>query len=557
MVQEFEQITTKKQNELARLYPFWFDQIPEDTPAPLLFGSSNYDLHEEVSLQELIELKGQSVEAVHYGKGVEYQKQTVLSSYYVQKRRDKIRARKNYEQRLSAGAVRPGALGIVGSNLDICNTSKLEKEVRAGLFRAQNMIQKVRLGVNLSDFDIEVVECAEFSPVPYRFEPIPLKRPIVSDTVCSCGKPLGHVVELQRHKEHGSGSINGVATCKSVWACPVCRTRIIQERSEELKQLYDKWRDQGGHVFMLTLTVPHKKGDNLAELYGSNAQGTGISGAMAKFRSSRDFGRLFKEKSGYLGDVRGVEVTWGKQNGFHPHVHMLIFSKYTFDFKEFRHRFYKTWSRACVESGLKRPSWEHGVDVSYCEDPEQAQYIAKWSAATELVSDGMKKARAGNFSIAELERCLYDRKYRESRRIGLKRTAAVLRAYYGAMHGQRMLQTGGISPDGNWKKELLEITDEDDSDRENHAHICDLEYRTYIKIKRAGKLPDLLQAAERGTSDAHRIANVRKFLTANDYDPEAARARGPGPPPSCFSYSTDVEDDFYRDKMLQANPDWQ
>jgi len=560
IVQEFEQISTKEQNLLARLYPNIFDHIPETIPAPLLFGSDNYEIEDQVALEELLSMKGQEIQQVHE-QGTEFNKQTVLSANYVTRRYKKVQAQKNFLARKRAGAVSDSALGIVGSNLDKGNTRTLQKETRAGLYRAQNMIQKIRLGIDVSEFEItckgntgsglSITFCGPKSntlwPCPGKFQKKALKRPIVSKNVCECGKPLGHVVELQRNREHGSSSVNGVATCKSVWSCPVCRTKIISERSDQLKEIYKKWKDRGGHVTMITLTVPHSKGDNLAELYGSNTQGTGITGALGNFRSSRHFSKDFKEQAGYFGDIRGVEVTWGRKNGFHPHIHLLILSDYTYDFKAWKNRFYIAWRDACKKAGLQEPSFEHGVDIQYCDDSEQAAYIAKWSAASELVSDGMKEARLGNFSIAELERCLWDSKFREQKKLGQKRAACVLRAYYGAMHGQRMLQMGGISKDHNWKKELLEISESKDPDSEKHDHICDLEYWEYIKIKRAGKLPDLLQATEVAGSRPQAQENARNWLAKNGFDPEAVKERATGPPPSCFSYPTD------HDRGIQIN----
>lgn len=545
-MQELESITYSKQNELAERYPFWFDHIPEEIPSPLLFGVDDYDLEQQASLEDLLQMKGQEIEKIHPDKGTEFTRQTVLSSTFVQKRFRELRAKRNFEARKRAGAVRDSSLGIVGNNLDKCITSSLEKETRAGLYRAQNMIQKVRLSINLEDFEISVGNDL-FDFTPSRFEPKPLEKPIVSKTVCDCGKPLGHVVELQRNLEHGSSSVNGVATCGSVWACPVCRQKIISERAEELKEIYEKW---DGHMYMLTLTVPHEKGDNLAELYGSNQSGTGISGALAKFRQSRTFSKAFKDNHGYHGDIRGIEVTWGRSNGFHPHIHMLILTEETISFKEWRQRFYLAWRRACLRSDLKEPSFKHGIDLSYCDNPEDAQYLAKWSTASELTSQSMKQAKNGNFSIAELEQCLWDKELRNQKKIGLTKVATVLRAYYGAMHGQRMLQTGGIGPDGSWKKELLEITDVNEIDRENRVPICDLEYRTYIKVKRAGKLPDLLQASERGSTDEKRIENIRFWLKKNKFDPGAVQDHPPNPPPPCFSNITDFD---YLEAKLPRN----
>lgn len=525
MAQEFQQITETQQNRLAKLYPFWFDRVPDQVPAPLLFGSSNYTIEKQIEYEDLLMMKDQQVQQVHEN-GTEYEDRTILSSHYVQSRHRRIQARKNYQERLEAGAVpdRP-ALGIVGNNLDKCNTS-INKKTRAGLFRAQNMIQKIRLD----------------------------GEKIVSDNVSQCGKPLGRHVQLQRNREHGSGSINGVQTCQSVWACPVCRSRIVSKRAEELKEIYQAWSEKGGRMYMVTLTVPHSKEDNLAELYGSGAQGTGLSAALGKFRASRDFSKDFKNRVGYYGDIRGIEVTWGRENGFHPHIHMLVLTRKDWNLKEWKYRFFKAWRNACLGAGLQAPSFERGVVISKCQKADQAQYLAKWSAATEIQSDGMKQAKHGNFSISELERCLWDKEFRKARKLGMTRAAAVLKAYYGAMKGQRQLQTGGISPDRNWKKELLEITDEDETETENHDHICYLKYKAYIKIKRSGKFPDLLEAAERGNTARESKQKVREWLQENNYPPDTSEnPNGSPPPPLVFSYLTGFEEKIFQKQKEKSD----
>ena len=511
-------ISDAEQNKLARLYPFYFDKVPDRIPLPLLFGSDNYTISEQLKLEDLLFLKGQRVRSTH-DRGTTFDRLTVLSSSFVQGRWKKLQARKNFARRKAAGAVRSGTLGIVGNNLDNCNTSE-KKQTRAGIYKAQNMIQKIRLD----------------------------GEPIVCETVCGCGKPLESIVKIRNNTDHNSSSVSAVQTCGSVWACPVCRSRIVSRRAEELKEIYQKWTAKNGKIYMLTLTVPHSKTDNLAELYGSNAQKTGISGALSYFRESRDFSKVFKDQVGYYGDLRGIEVTWGWHNGFHPHIHMLILTKEYVDFKEWKIRFHSQWVRACQKAGLGTPSWEHGVDLSYCDNEEKAQYIAKWSAASELVSGSMKQGRsASNFTIAELERCLWDRSYRKRRKIRRKRAASVLRAYYGAMKGQRMLQPGGIGPDGSWKKELLEHPEEEELEPEKFTDICWLDSQAYIKIKRTGKLPALLEASERGETLGNRRDQVRAWLRENGFDPEDCLGdpRPPDPPPRCFSYFTGYQEEYY------------
>jgi hypothetical protein len=531
-------LTNREQNKLAKLYPLYFAEIPDYIPPSLkpylfdkpvfsvpesLFLSSpgDYEIRDEIHLKENLTLKNyrlakeQKYENLsHFIHRYTRQSKFVANSIWITEKVKEKRAERNFEQRKQAGAIAAKPrLGIVGSNLDKCNTSsktKLEKKTRQSLYRAQNRIQKIRLN----------------------------GKNIISDNVAACGKPIGAMVTINRNCEHNSSSVNSIHTCKSVWACPVCRQKIINRRADEMKKIYEAWTERGGQVNMLTLTVPHGKSDNLAELYGSNLSGTGISGALSKFRQSREFSKEFKKEAGYEGDVRGIEVTWGRANGFHPHIHIMMLTKYSWDFAKWKERFYLAWKRACLQAGLQEPSWEHGTDISHCHDAGGAEYMAKWSAASEVTSTSMKQAKSGNFSIAELEQCLWDGKMREQRKISMTRAASVLKSYYASMKGQKMLQMGGISADYNWKKELLG-TDEDDSDTENHISIATIENSTYIRIKRTGKLSEFLEISERGDTGRAAREQMRIWLTQHGYDSEAIQnPHVNSPPPSCFSYGT-------------------
>ena len=70
---------------------------------------------------------------------------------------------------------------------------------------------------------------------------------------------------------------------------------------------------------MLTLTFPHYLGDNLKSLLSR------LELALARFFGGRKAKAVF-DKMGKIGHIKALEVTHGR-NGWHPHFHLLIFTK--------------------------------------------------------------------------------------------------------------------------------------------------------------------------------------------------------------------------------------
>lgn len=353
------------------------------------------------------------------------------------------------------------SLGNTGSNLD-----KFEKPTREKRFRVQKFIQKNKLAHN---------------------------------NVCTCGSPIGDFIQFKKNNIHKNVSVSGVSTCGSVWACPVCRAKIVNQRSKELNEIYEKGSKKGYEFHLITLTVPHERKDNLAELYGSSSLRVGLSGALTKFRQSRVWSKEFKPFIEHIGDIRAIEITYGLNSGFHPHVHMVVLSKKKFPEKYWTDKLLKQWQKNCVSSGLKKPN-ERGIKIDYVQSSEMVTYLSKWSVGSELQSDSAKESKGKNFSIAELELMLIDEKARGMNALSLETISGILKAYYSATKGQKQLVYGGLRND--WKKDLLEseFTDEEismtDLIDEKEDHIFIIRKSLYKKLKKSGILSELIEATE-------------------------------------------------------------
>lgn len=406
------------------------------------------------------------------GQGIEFAAFTLLNPGYLdilktaaKQSKAKRRAKESFRERCAkswpekASGCEP--LGNTGSNLD-----NFEKKTREKRYRIQKYIQKYRLAGN---------------------------------TVCTCGQPVADYITLKKNSDHGNINAGGIATCGSVWACPVCRAKIVNKRAKELKEIYQEGRKKDYKFHLITFTFPHSKHDNLAALYGSSTLRTGLAGAFTKFRQSRTWSKEFKKKMQLIGDVRSVEITWGKQNGFHPHIHLIAITEGDFNAEKWEKKFLKTWRKNCESSGLGIPSGR-GVKVDPVRDAEMVTYLSKWSVGNELTSGPAKEGKAGNYSIAELEYFLIDDKARGSTRDGLQiqDVAGTLRAYYSAMHGQKQLVFGGKK---GWKKELLNQDEQTDAEMaadeaDNVRDVLILKKSLYQGLKKENIFSDFIESLE-------------------------------------------------------------
>lgn len=135
----------------------------------------------------------------------------------------------------------------------------------------------------------------------------------------SCGRkridPGGSVGVVVKE---GVAHFTGIATCASIHACPVCAPKIRAERANEIERAVNRWRHvHGGHVLFLTMTIPHDAGDRLDPVFSAVADGfRKVLGGSSWLRDRKDFG--------IHGVIRSIEVTVG-QNGWHPHLHAVLF----------------------------------------------------------------------------------------------------------------------------------------------------------------------------------------------------------------------------------------
>lgn len=137
----------------------------------------------------------------------------------------------------------------------------------------------------------------------------------------ACGQaPYGQRVDFV---DRGGHCIHeGLVACGSVWSCPVCAGIICAERARELTSMLAAARARGWWAYLVTLTVPHTLEHQLKPLRKL------IADAWGSVVAGKAWAKQARRSLGFEGYVRAVEITRGYQHGWHPHLHVIILTRY-------------------------------------------------------------------------------------------------------------------------------------------------------------------------------------------------------------------------------------
>ena len=222
----------------------------------------------------------------------------------------------------------------------------------------------------------------------------------------------------------------GLATCGSVWSCPVCSHKIAQRRANELADGIRRWTDDGGRVALVTLTMRHRGRDAASHDLGllwdslSKAWQSVLMGDWSQDQERYGspvtrvitHGRRKGEKvtENRIGWCRAVEGTHGA-NGWHMHVHAMLFLRPDSDGQDpdldgLAKSMFQRWRTRLVGLGLDAPianrgsldaKWITADDTTGVDETVLGGYFTKNTydgalrAAMEATRGQHKKGRAG------------------------------------------------------------------------------------------------------------------------------------------------------------------
>lgn len=198
------------------------------------------------------------------------------------------------------------------------------------------------------------------------------------------------------HTPGRGASYRGLMTCGSVWACPICASRITERRKAELQAALDDW---SGFAVMAAFTLQHSQDDTLKELLNH------LKAAFQALARDRQVKNL-KAQYGIIGTVSSLEVTHGA-SGWHPHRHVLYLSERklsTAEIEALERGISERWRMILKRRGRYGGESCAVVFTAGGTNQAAAAYVAKgaWGAAAELAKSPVKSGRSGNRSPFQL-----------------------------------------------------------------------------------------------------------------------------------------------------------
>jgi hypothetical protein len=224
-------------------------------------------------------------------------------------------------------------------------------------------------------------------------ELLPKER--VANCLCkriTTSKPVSVAYNPNTNKTH----FHNVQRCGSIFSCPVCAKIVTEKRRLELKQATDTWRKMGGFLYFMTLTTRHHKKTHLRALKAGQTK------AKKYFFSGEKSKELFAEL-GKCYQIMSNEITFGCENGFHPHSHVLIFSDKElsgFELYKLQHKLALHWQNACRLANIDIPDLKHGLDLK--DGTYAAEYLSKWGLEEEMTKSHLKCGKLGSLTPFDL-----------------------------------------------------------------------------------------------------------------------------------------------------------
>lgn len=240
------------------------------------------------------------------------------------------------------------------------------------------------------------------------------KNPQKQHRTCWCHRHVrtDGAMPVLRRLDAAGARLGSIKTCGSVWACPVCSAKVAEPRRQELAEAMQKHIAAGGYAYLVTFTFPHYRGQALAELMEP------FTKARQSFQNCKSW-KAVMEHASKVGVVTSLEVTYGA-NGWHPHLHMLVFCNplafgegpadeegrlNSAAIEHLRGEWVRLLEkRGLVDGSSRQWALQYGLDVR--GGKKAAEYIAKWGhdeswgMSSELTSSHAKAGTRDTWGAA-------------------------------------------------------------------------------------------------------------------------------------------------------------
>lgn len=326
---------------------------------------------------------------------------------------------------------------------------------------------------------------------------------------CWCSRSMKRdtgTVSVYRNDDGSGTSLTGLNRCGNIWTCPVCAAKVAEARRAELNAGLVAHLGNGGAAYLVTLTFPHEADHPIAELLER------FTNARQRLQNSRTWKRVMEE-AGRIGSVASLEVTISQENGWHPHLHLLVFAEANGFAEgdpindqgdlispaiiELKH----AWTNILLKTGLGDQQklhhmLQHAINVR--GGNQAAEYIAKygrderWGQSSEMTRHYAKQGSAG-----ERDGLLHFTPFQLLTWAGNQDEWATRKfiEYAAAIEGKR-----AVTWSPGLKKSLgvnSDLTDEEiaasDDVMPEQIHVGELEQEQYQALFRHNRLPDFIR----------------------------------------------------------------
>jgi hypothetical protein len=278
----------------------------------------------------------------------------------------------------------------------------------------------------------------------------------------------------------------------------VCSPKIASARQKVLAPQVVRLLEAGYSAHLVTLTLRHSRGDDLAYLFdGMNAAWKSMTSGRG-WKDWRNIGGLAAQY------VKGLDLTWSMKNSWHPHLHIALYLPPGHDCDV--EWFITRWIKCLRDEGFiaLREAQDAGKKITL-ESAREAETITAYAGATaamptaEAVGMALKRNRAegsfGPFEIlakAAAGDAFFEKRWKE---------------YVEATKGQRQVTVS----------RGLKLSD--DKDLVLADDVATLGPKAKEEVECEGMIPALLSAARCADQDERRVsvASVLSRLEARDW----------------------------------------
>lgn len=285
-------------------------------------------------------------------------------------------------------------------------------------------------------------------------------------------------------------SLSGVQTCSNPWGCPVCAPRIASQRGKEISYTNKAMLKMGHVPIMLTLTARHNLESPL--LWHKEK----FKLAWNKLQRDGSFKRLLK-KLGIKHRIKSVEVTWGSINGWHYHMHLLLYAHADAlkalsvdELENWIDKLKKRWL-ACLDAVGLDGDYEHALNVK-ADGNVKAAYLAKLGLTGETTNTNFELSAGHNKGYKGRNIWSILRKASE----GDEHSEALYLEYVKAMTGDKWI---------TWSNDLKDLVGLDEMPEEEAAkqedapetmeHLMDISDSEYLPVRKMRAYAELLEVA--------------------------------------------------------------